>query len=131
MEVPHILIGYLLTAIIISSCITVAYGITGPVREQSAFSGYVDNEGVPIGPGHIDIARFYQDILKIQGNEEVIMTCQSSGNFSRCINDTYNSDPKLQEQYKEQMQQIRDAVDIGEQYGIQYRSVPFIRDLLK
>lgn len=105
---------------------------------KTGFFGYVGDTGLQLyenndgikKSGKLDIAQFYKDMLKIQGEQEIIGDCMNKENFRECINGHYSNDAELQKDYDRRMKKIRNSVDTAKDHGIDYGSVPFLRDLI-
>lgn len=75
------------------------------------------------------IGGFYRDVLKAGGSHELISECIEQEDFSGCIE--MQTDAAMDARYNSQAASIRHAAKVGQEYGINYLDVPFVRDLLK
>jgi len=109
--------------------------VFGSINEGSfPFASYAGDTGIQIynedgeKTGRFNIAAFYQDVLKASGKPEVLEDCAQSTSFAECVEE--NSDERMEQQYEQKMNGIRNYVEIAEQHGMELTSSGFIRDLI-
>jgi hypothetical protein len=136
---------FILIVIALGLLVTVnASGVAGGTKilGMTIFSEYVGSDGLQlyefedesnqtvINGSKLNLGGFFRDILKVQADSEIITACTNANtSFTECIN-KYSVENKHQKQFNRTMEHISTAVDFGQEHGIQYMSVPFIRDLL-
>lgn len=84
--------------------------------------------------GHLNLGKFYRDVLKVNADSEILVNCANNAeteSFSECIESKHQEDPELQSQYNTQMRHIKSAIDIAQENGMDYMSVPFVRDFVE
>ncbi|MCF7862331.1 hypothetical protein K9M79_08905 [Candidatus Woesearchaeota archaeon] len=109
---------------------------------MAVFSDYIDDKGLQlyefanesnesvVAGSKLNLGKFYRDILRVQGDSDILTNCTDvNTSFSECINEFAAEDIR-EEEFNRTMEHIDTAVDFGQEHGINYRSVPFIRDLL-
>lgn len=95
------------------------FGSKGPVVNQ-------DEDGTRL---NFDVAGFYKDMMKVGGDLDVVEECKQADDFQACIEERSLS-MESRNTYEQNMKNIQSAVDIAQQHGIDYGSVPFVQDLL-
>lgn len=84
--------------------------------------------------GHLNLGKFMRDILKANGNSDILVECANSAgesSFSKCVEDKQASDPALKSNYDSNMNHIKSAIEIAQENGMDYMSVPFVRDFVE
>jgi len=90
----------------------------------------INEDGNTDKAGYLNLGQFYRDILKIGGDREIISACSETDEFSKCLEEAAAA-VELQEKYDRHMKNIKQAALIGEEHGIRYLDVPFVRDFLE
>ncbi|HIG98126.1 TPA: hypothetical protein HA231_01740 [Candidatus Woesearchaeota archaeon] len=115
---------------------------SSPATGMSVLASYLDDgkglqlyapgNGTPVPSLRLNLGKLYRDVLKVEGSTEILEACLASSpqNYSGCLNAEFKADQRLQRRYESTMSDITQAVEAGQQHGIDYLSVPFIRDLL-
>ena len=84
--------------------------------------------------GHLNLGKFFRDVLKVNANSEILVNCANNAetdSFSECIENKHIEDPNLQLNYDKNMRNINNAIEFGREHGIEYLSVPFVRDFVE
>lgn len=84
--------------------------------------------------GHLNLGKLMRDVLKVNVNSDILMECANNAeenSFSKCLEDKQASDPSLKSNYDSNMNHIKSAIEIAQENGMDYMSVPFIRDFVE
>jgi len=87
-----------------------------------------------IKAGHLNLGKFFQDILKVNADSDILVSCANNAkneSFSLCLEKIQLADQKLQSNYETHMRNIKSAIDIAREHGVDYMGVPFVSDFVE